>query len=437
LREVLTPEVAYSSYVAFYHLLGGGHLDASLSNLELIKRLCCRHQASLTAPPHRPIAFSELQAVTVVNAGNSSFGTSGTGNKIVVSSEDSANSFRDEVALISRPSGDVTRHLRGNWLAYWEHEIGRPEETAFNLKQIRLQSFSGHSGSVKSLAVLDNENSFLSSGRDKSVRLWSLRNMGDGTSVGAAQSVYSGHRKSVFSVSYLATSGLAASCDGVVQLWDPFINNLVHEVEAGRTGSFCVMKGMPSPTQAVVAATTDGTVRLIDTRTGSAGVELKVSYGSAGIIRSLAVSGDGHNLAVGHSSGYVSLLDLRSGRLRTGYKAHDGEVLTLTNIDKTHFVSTSLDQTASGWRWEDGRLVSSLRAPAEPLNCVCGHGSEVITGSTANKISVHSGVAKNATVTVSKIRSEIMKGNLLQMAVLPLNRLLLLATDSGQIHLIC
>ena len=82
LREVLTPEVAYSSYVAFYHLLGGGHLDASLSNLELIKRLCCRHQASLNAPPHRPIAFSELQAVTVVNAGSSSFGTSGTGNKI-------------------------------------------------------------------------------------------------------------------------------------------------------------------------------------------------------------------------------------------------------------------------------------------------------------------------------------------------------------------
>ena len=198
------------------------------------------------------------------------------------------------VLRLSRPSGDVTRHLRGNWLAYWEHEIGRPEDTAFNLKQIRLQSFSGHSGSVKSLAVLDNENSFLSSGRDKTVRLWSLRyflntfsifstslshvirNMGDGTAVGAAQSVYSGHRKSVFSVSYLATSGLAASCDGVVQLWDPFINNLVHEVEAGRTGSFCVMKGMPSPTQAVVAATTDGTVRVTDTRTGSAGVELKV-----------------------------------------------------------------------------------------------------------------------------------------------------------------
>merc|ERR1711874_797073 len=197
------------------------------------------------------------------------------------------------------------------------------------------------------------------------------------------------------------------------------------------------MRALPAPAPAIVAATTDGTVRVVDTRTGSAGIELKVSYGSAGIVRSLAVSGDGHHLGVGHSSGYVSLLDLRSGRLRTGYKAHDGEVLTLTNIDKTHFVSTSLDQTASGWRWDDGRLTASLRAPAEPLNSVCAHGGEVITGSTANRISVHSGVAKDATVTVSKMRSEILRGNLLQMAVLPLNRLLLLATDSGQIHLVC
>lgn len=85
-------------------------------------------------------------------------------------------------------------------------------------------------------------------------------------------------------------------------------------------------------------------------------MDFKGSYGVVGLIRSIAACDT--TAAIGHSSGYLSLLDLRTGKIRSGFKAHEGEILNIRSSRGSdgggecdpYFVSTSLDQTASVYR---------------------------------------------------------------------------------------
>lgn len=115
------------------------------------------------------------------------------------------------------------RSLQGNWLAYWQYEIGlNQQDPRFHFHQIRLQSFNGHSGTTKCLAPLSGEDYFLSGSKDKTVKLWPLYNHGDGTQEVEPKLTYNDHRKSVFYVGQLEASREVVSCDGTVHLWDQY-----------------------------------------------------------------------------------------------------------------------------------------------------------------------------------------------------------------------
>lgn len=199
------------------------------------------------------------------------------GNRIDVQIEDTENRNINLLGLVSNRMESTTRHLRGNWLAYWEHEIGRAEkDTMFNFKQIKLQTFIGHSQSVKSLYVLDNENSFMSGSRDKTVKLWSMRSQGDGLNTCYCQWTYNAHKKSILSITFLESKRLVASCDSAVHIWDPFLGASVGILESPKFSPVNVLKSMSAPSTLVFAATTDGTIKVIDTRLISYIYELKV-----------------------------------------------------------------------------------------------------------------------------------------------------------------
>ena len=233
LREVLTPELAYFSYYPFCRFLGARCIDDCLPNHELLRSLCIQYDETLQNDAAESITEGSLRQATDATLNSSRISSSPfnvcaspslsessincssatvtnvTGNRINISEPlftealpqaalhlPSSIGFCNSVDIsmyLSNKMNNTQRHLQGNWLAYWNHEIGRSDQdTNFNLNHIKLQSFVGHTNSIKSLVVLDNENSFMSCSKDKTVKLWSLRNQGDGSALCPPQFTYTG-----------------------------------------------------------------------------------------------------------------------------------------------------------------------------------------------------------------------------------------------------
>lgn len=217
--DVFTPQLAHVAYVPFLKYLGDHIMKQFVKNLMLILNLCHEYeQPNYLSNTHnnRKLDLSLSGKVNQKEENDqmdnsiysNSFGTPVIGNRIEVHKESEKNEIgpMELLDLVAHKFEQIhtTRHLRGNWLAYWDHEIGRSEKNYhLNFKQIKLQTFAGHANSVRSLLCLDNENSFISASKDKTVKLWSLRSEGDGSKVSSCQFTYTSHRKSVHSLAYL------------------------------------------------------------------------------------------------------------------------------------------------------------------------------------------------------------------------------------------
>lgn len=225
----------------------------------------------------------------------STFTTPSTGAASFSSSWVTSPTPEDSVLKQELPRS--SRSLQGNWLAYWQYEIGlNQQDPHFHFHQIRLQSFLGHSGTTKCLAPLAGEDYFLSGSKDKTVKLWPLYNHGDGTQDVEPRLTYNDHRKSVFYVGQLEASQEVVSCDGTVHLWDQYTGRemncsallhtsstvsfslnisfyllyigkqiRLHETVDGKNPITAVTT-MPAPHSSVVYGSADSVLRFIDPR---------------------------------------------------------------------------------------------------------------------------------------------------------------------------
>lgn len=369
LKEVFTPSLAHSAYLPFVKQLGESIMRDTIMNLELVMNLCHEYEV----PNYNNYDSESLIIQQPQDTSNfardyvdspHSFGTnvSIVGNRLDFQSGEQQSS--SVIDLVAYKLGNVTsnRVLKGNWLAYWTHEIGRPDkEQNFNLKQIKLQTFSGHTNSIRGILCLDNENSFMSASKDKTVKLWSLRSEGDGSRISPCQFTYTGHRKSVHSLAFLESLRLAVSCDSGVHLWDPFVGAQVNQIEGSRYTPISIVRTYPGPSSLVLAGTADSTIKVIDSRIADYVLEWKLTTTPSGSVRCLTIAPSGNWIAVGLSAGQIIMLDGKTGVIQASWKASEGELLQMQAQNDNELITSSLDNSISVWNAQTGSLLYNLK----------------------------------------------------------------------------
>ncbi|XP_032901786.1 WD repeat-containing protein 81 [Amblyraja radiata] len=450
LDEVFSLEMAFSAYIPFNCLIGDTTIRRLLRNHELVWGMAARYQEEVSGrgaespPPPSPDTGDPWprSGPRAEDGASGTFGSAMVGNRIEIgpgarpawlplSGDQEPGSLKQEL-------GRSGRCLDGNWLAHWRYEVGRGQQDGrFHFHQIRLQTFTGHTGTVRTLAPLPSEDFFLSTGRDRTVRLWPLYNQGDGTGTVEPRLTYAHHRRPVYCAQQLGALQQVASCDGTVHIWDQFTGKPIRIFDCfDSRNPITAVAAMPAPHCSLLVGTSDSVLHFIDPRKSGLQHEFRLGINaSAGLIRCMAISPSGRSVAVGFSSGFIYLLDTRTGLILKVWPAHESDILQLKSTEGNVLVSSSTDHSLTVWKESDPKPLQHYKSPSDPVHAFDLHGHDVVAGTVANRIGIYS-LDGSVPVATSKLSWENFRGVLTSLAMLPAKRLLLLGSDNGMIRLL-
>jgi hypothetical protein len=219
----------------------------------------------------------------------------------------------------------------------------------------------GHRGNVTGVAFAPDGRRLLTSGGDRTLRVWDVTTGQQRRRLGAHDSWVRGVT--------LAPGGrrvLSWGDDNTLRLWDVAAGReslrLKGHAEWVRCGAF-----LPDGRR-VVSGSDDGTARLWDADTGR---EVRRFEGHKGYVLGLAVSPDGRGLLTAGADERVRLWDVETGKEIRRFEGHEGNVNAVAFApDGLRALSAGVDGTVRVWDLESGKEVRRLLGHRGTVWCV-------------------------------------------------------------------
>jgi WD40 repeat protein len=186
--------------------------------------------------------------------------------------------------------------------------------------------------------------------------------------IGNLLQTLTGHSDSVFSVAYSPDGQTLASGsrDHTIKLWNVKTGNLLQTLK-GNSDLGKPLAYNPDG-QTLASGSLDNTIKLWNLKTGNL---LQTLKGNSVWANSLAYNPDGKTLASGGADSTIKLWNVKTGNLLQTLTGHSDSVFSVAySPDGQTLASGSRDNTIKLWNVKTGKLLQTLTGHSDPVNSV-------------------------------------------------------------------
>lgn len=260
--------------------------------------------------------------------------------------------------------------------------LSAPPNSNFSSRIWRcVQTLTGHTSWVMSLAISHNKQILASGGLDDKIKIWNIQ-------TGGLIHELVGHTRAINSVA-ISPDGLflvSGSDDEKVKIWNLHSRTLIQTLTEHSRDVKAV--AISSDGQILASGGSDRTIKLWRLKNG---LPIRTPFAPGAMIKSVAIDPKGVLLATGGLDNLIKVWKLATGELVHTFNGHNNSIFSVAfSPDGQMLASASKDKTIKLWNLQNGELIRTFSGHSAPVNSVVvsPDGSTIFSGSNDNTIKI-------------------------------------------------